>query len=47
MKTRYGPSIVLTLRDDEEARIAKVFLPARYYSLFSYADIDAINSQTV
>jgi hypothetical protein len=47
VKTRYGPRIVLTLRDDEEAGIAKVFLPARYYSLFSDSDIDAINSQTV
>jgi hypothetical protein len=47
VKTRYGPSIVLTLRDDEEAGIAKVFLPSRYYSLFSDTDIDVINSQTV
>jgi hypothetical protein len=45
--TRYGPSIVLTLRDDEESTVTKVFLPNRYYSLFSYADIGAINSQTV
>jgi hypothetical protein len=46
-KTRYGPSIVLTLRDDEESKVVKVFLPSRFYSLFSDADIEVINSQTV
>jgi hypothetical protein len=47
VKTRFGPSIVLTLRDDEESKVLKVFLPSRYYSLFSDVDIDVINSQTV
>jgi hypothetical protein len=47
VKTRYGPSIVLTLRDDEESKVLKVFLPSGYYSLFSDADIDVINSQSV
>jgi hypothetical protein len=47
VKTRYGPRIVLTLRFDEEFKVLKVFLPARYYSLFSDADIEVINSQTV
>jgi hypothetical protein len=47
LKTGFGPSIVLTLRDDEVSKVLKVFLPSRYYSLFSDADIDVINSQTV
>jgi hypothetical protein len=47
VKTRYGPSIVLTLRNEEEGGIAKVFLPNRYDSLFSDTDIDVIISQTV
>jgi hypothetical protein len=45
--TPYGQSIVLTLRDDEEATAAKVFLPGRYYSIFSDTDIDDINSQKI
>jgi hypothetical protein len=47
VKTRYGPSIVLTLGDEEESKVLKVFLPSRYDSLFLDADIDVINSQTV
>jgi hypothetical protein len=43
--TRYGPSIVLTLRDDEEATATKVFPPCRYYSIFSDTNIADINSQ--
>jgi hypothetical protein len=43
--TRYDPSIVLTLPDDEEATAAKVFLSGRYYSIFSDKDIADINSQ--
>jgi hypothetical protein len=45
--TRYGTSIVLTLRDDEKATATKVFLPSRYYSIFSDTDIADINSQKV
>jgi hypothetical protein len=45
--TKFGPSIVLTLRDDEVSTVVKVFLPGRYYSLFSESDIEDINSQKV
>jgi hypothetical protein len=45
--TRYGPSIVLTLRDDELNTAVKVFLPSRYYSIFADNDIEDINSQKV
>jgi hypothetical protein len=45
--TRYGPSIVLTLRDDEEATASKVFLSSCYYCIFSDTDIADINSQKV
>jgi hypothetical protein len=45
--TKFGPSIVLTLRDDEVSTAVKVFLPGRYYSLFSESDIEDINSQKV
>jgi hypothetical protein len=37
---------VLSLQD-EAAAVTKVFLPSRYYSLFSDTDIGDINSQTV
>jgi hypothetical protein len=47
VKTRYRPSIVLTLRDDEDSKVLKEFLPSRFYSLFSDADIEVINSQSV
>jgi hypothetical protein len=45
--TRHGPSIVLTLLDNEVNTVVKVFLPARYYSVFTDSDIEAINSQKV
>jgi hypothetical protein len=45
--TKYGLSIVLTLRDDDKATAVKVFLPRRYYSMFSDTDIEDINSQKV
>jgi hypothetical protein len=45
--TRHGPSIVLTLRDDEVNTVVKVFLPSRYYSVFTDPDIEDINSQKV
>jgi hypothetical protein len=45
--TRYGPSIVLTLRDDEVNTAVKAFLPSRYYSIFTDTDIEDVNSQKV
>jgi hypothetical protein len=45
--TRHGPTIVLTLLDNEVNTVVKVFLPSRYYSVFTDPDIEAINSQKV
>jgi hypothetical protein len=45
--TRHGPSIVLTLLDNEVNTVVKVFLPSRYYSVFTDPDIEDINSQKV
>jgi hypothetical protein len=44
--TRFGPSILMSLRDDP-TRIVKVFLPRRYYSSMSDSDIEEINSKKV
>jgi hypothetical protein len=44
--TRHGPSIVLTLMDEVNT-VVKVFLPSRYYSVFTDTDIEDINSQKV
>jgi hypothetical protein len=43
--TRHGPSFVLTLMDNEVNTVVKVFLPSRYYSVFTDTDIEDINSQ--
>jgi hypothetical protein len=43
MQTKYGPSIVLTLLDSPE-RLIRVFLPRRYYSVFTEEDITEINT---
>jgi hypothetical protein len=40
--TRFGPAILMSLLDTP-ARIVKVFLPRRYYSSVTDADIDEIN----
>jgi hypothetical protein len=42
VNTRYGPSIVLTLRGPESRRY-KVYLPRRYCALVTDDDITAIN----
>jgi hypothetical protein len=44
--TRYGPSILMSLRDTSTT-IIKVFLPRRYYTSLSDTDIDDINSASV
>jgi hypothetical protein len=43
MGTRYGPRIVLTLVDSPD-RLLRVFLPRRYYSLFTDEEITDINA---
>jgi hypothetical protein len=44
--TKYGPSILMSLLDSP-TRIIKVFLPRRYYSVFTDDDINQINSKQV
>jgi len=44
--TRFGPAIVLAVRDKPE-RVLKVFMPKRFYAAFSYRNIDDINSANV
>jgi hypothetical protein len=46
MTTRFGPSILLSLQETAD-RIGKIFLPSRYYSLFTSDDSEEINSQRV
>jgi len=44
-ETRYGPSVLLSLRDSSGS--LKVFLPKRYTEAVSETDIHDINSQKV
>ena len=44
--TKYGPSIVLTIRISE-TRIVQVFLPKHYSEIMSDTDINDINSKAV
>jgi len=44
--TRFGPAIVLAIRDTQD-RIVKVFIPRRFYSAFSDEDLEEINSTKV
>ena len=46
MSTKYGPSVVLTLRISE-TNIVQVFLPKRYIEVISDSNIDDINSKAV
>jgi len=41
--TQYGPTILVTLRDDPTNASIKVFLPKRFAEVFEDADIDSIN----
>jgi hypothetical protein len=43
MQTKYGPTIVLTLVDSPE-RLVRVFLPRRFYSVFTEDDNSIINT---
>jgi hypothetical protein len=44
--TKFGPSILVSLLDSP-TRITKVFLPRRYYPVFTDDDINQINSKQV
>ena len=44
--TRFGPAVVLTIRDAPD-RILKVFMPRRFYSAFTDQDMEDINSANV
>jgi hypothetical protein len=43
METKYGPSLLVTLRDCEAHDTIKVFLPKRYSLVFTDEDIAEIN----
>jgi len=45
--TKYGETILLTLRDVSSQTYVKVFLPRRYGALFSDDNLQAINEKTV
>jgi hypothetical protein len=44
--TRFGPAIVLAVRDTPE-RVLKVFMPRRFYAAFTDRDLNDINSANV
>jgi hypothetical protein len=44
--TRYGETVLLSLRDPQ-ALLIKTFLPKRYATLFTEADIKSINTEEV
>jgi hypothetical protein len=44
--TRFGPAIVLTIRDTPD-QILEVFMPRRFYSAFPDVDLEEINSEKV
>ena len=46
LTTRFGPTVVLTIRDSMEAP-AQVFLPRRYIDVVTDTDIEQINSNAV
>jgi hypothetical protein len=46
IKTRYGETILLTLKESTETFI-KVFLPKRYGDLFTDDDIKSVNEKSV
>jgi hypothetical protein len=41
--TRFGETILLSIRDVAEDRLCKVFLPQRYTAVFKDDDVHAIN----
>ena len=43
--TKYGDAVRLTLREEEDDNIVRVFLPRHYGSAFSEEDVAAINTQ--
>jgi hypothetical protein len=44
--TRFGPAIVLAVRDTPE-RVPKVLMPRRFYAAFTDRDLNDINSANV
>jgi hypothetical protein len=42
--SRFGETILLCFQDSSSSVIFKVFLPRRYASVFSYVDINSINT---
>jgi len=47
LKTRYGETVLLSVRDTAADRLHKVFLPQRYGAAFKDEDIQSINEGTV
>ncbi len=43
--TKYGDAVRLTLREEDNNNIVRVFLPRHYGSAFSEDDVAAINNQ--
>ena len=43
--TKYGDAVRLTLREEEDDNIVRVFLPRHYGSAISEEDVAAINTQ--
>ena len=43
--TKYGDAVLLTLREEEDDNIVRVFLPRHYGSAISEDDVVAINTQ--
>jgi len=45
--TRFGDTVLLSIRDTAADRLHKVFLPQRYGAAFKDEDIQSINERTV
>jgi len=46
INTKYGPSLLLSIRDVEE-KIVDIFLPKRYANVLKDEDLENINSRSV
>jgi len=46
IKTRFGDTVLLSIRDTASHRLHKVFLPQRYGAAFKDEDLQAINEGT-
>jgi hypothetical protein len=45
--TKFGPTVLLTIRDSQYNTNVKIFMSKQYTSVFSDEDIESINSQKV